>query len=1121
MISWFKLHVMNDCQRLCRFAALLLLMLMFSCSETEDYTIQAVDTSTVKIFEKLPPAETGIDFRNDIRESDEFNYLLYDGIYQGAGVGVADFNNDGLQDIYFAGNMVPDRLYINKGNFQFEDITKEARINKGQNWSTGVEIADVNGDGYQDIYVSKFLLVDNASRKNRLYINNGDLTFKESAEEYGIADIGYSIMSNFFDYDLDGDLDLYVCNQPPNHTQLRQQNKGKINYGYTDRLYRNEGNGKFTDVTIAAGVENYSFSLSATVGDLNNDGWPDIYLANDYEEPDALYQNNGDGTFTNVAFDRIKHMSNFSMGSDIADFNNDGWLDIFTADMVAADNSRLKTNMSGMNPEKFWSLANNGYHFQYMFNALQLNNGNNTFSEVAQLSGTSNTDWSWAPLFVDFDNDGWKDLIVTNGMLRDVRDNDFTIRRKQVMQDKLAEAEAKGIDNLFVSPIEILNMAPSVKLKNYLYRNQGDLTFKEMMDTWGMSEKGWTHGAAYADFDNDGDVDIVMNAANDHAFVYRNTTRDQKLGNYVRFKLRGGAYNPQALGTRVSVHIDGKKQVQELSGARGYMSCSEKILHFGVKGAKSIDLVEIQWPSGQVETMENVKVNQVIERKLPDNPYQKSGTRSKSQAIFASEFTEEPLFQHVENDYDDFEREILIPHKMSHLGPCLATADVNGDGLEDFYVGGASGQSGALFVQSEDGNFEKADNSDFDRDNRFEDVSALFFDIDSDGDKDLVVGSGGNEHNEGSAYLEDRVYINNNGVLARADVLPRLYISTGALAHGDVDGDEDHDLFVGGRQVPGKYGNVPQSYVLKNNNGRFSDATQELAPEVSNIGMVTDAKATDIDGDGDDDLLLCGEWMPLTVLVNEDGKWQNRTEAFGLDQTAGWWNSLKPADLDGDGDMDFLAGNLGLNIKYKASEEQPFKVYVKDFDNNGTHDVYLGYYDADGICYPVRGRECSSQQMPFVKKEFASYQAFGSASIEDVLGPRIDGATYHEAKLFESVWAENKNGTFVVHGLPVEAQLSTVQGIATSDINGDRRMDAILVGNYYEREVETTRSDASVGCVLLGQETGGFKAMHPSETGFLANKNARDVVIVRSDAGAKSFIVANNDGPLQVFRRAE
>ncbi len=1099
-----------------------LFLSLASCQQDEkdSSTINQTRAKNIKLFELKTSAQTGITFNNTITETEQINNLIYDAVHQGGGVAAADFNNDGMIDLFFTGNMSLDRLYINKGNLKFEDITNTANVNKGDNWSTGVAVADVNNDGWMDIYVCKFLLENVEQRKNHLYINNGDLTFTESAEKYGIADIGYGINANFFDYDKDGWLDLYIANQPPNHAAVKKQLKGKKDTKYTDRLYKNNGDGTFTDVTRAAGITNYSFTLSATVGDINNDGWLDIYVACDYEEPDMMFINNGDGTFTNKANEALKHMSNFSMGADLADINNDGWLDIYTADMVADDNRRLKTNMSGMNPKKFWGLANAGYHYQYMFNALQLNNGNGTFSEIAQIAGVSQTDWSWSPLFADFDNDGYKDLIVTNGNMRDTRHNDMRTRVAAYQAQKRKEAEAQGVaykPNL----MEIVEMAPQEKLSNYIYKNNGDLTFTRKTKDWGLDTKSWSNGAAYADLDNDGDLDLIINNINDPVFLYENKASNIKLNNYLRVKLIGNGNNRHAIGSRVIITYDETQQMMELSPVRGFISTSECMIHFGVGDKKSIDKLEVRWPDGSFTVLKNVKTNQVIDIQKK-NTVNVSIAAPQPKPLFKDVTESSGInFVHQENDFDDYRREILLPHKMSTLGPCLAVADVNNDKLDDFFIGGPSGQAGILYLQQRGGSFTMANTSPWSADIKSEDVGALFFDADGDGDQDLYIVSGGNDFVEGSNYLQDRLYLNDGkGHFSKANnALPKMISSGSKATAGDFDNDGDLDLFVGGRQIPGKYGYAGRSYLLKNDKGKFTDVTDEVAPAIAEIGMVTDGVWIDYDKDGDTDLVVLGEWMPISFFENNNGKLNNVTEEKGFENSTGWWNCITATDIDNDGDIDFIAGNLGLNIKYKASENQPFKAYIKDFDGDNTNDVYLGYYDKDGVCYPVRGRQCSSQQLNFITTDFPNYESFAAASIDEVLGDRRDGALLHEAKIFESVIIiNNGEGGFEIQPLPNEAQISPIFGALVYDWNNDQINDLFVAGNYYNREVETTRSDAGIGCVLIGNKETSFRALHPVVTGIYAANDVRAVELIMDDQGRPLILIANNNGPMQVYR---
>jgi hypothetical protein len=1088
-------------------------------NQTMSLSTNDTDPASIQLFKQLPSSETGVRFNNNIQENLHLNYLRYDGLYMGGGVGIGDVNGDGLPDLYFTGNMVPDKLYLNKGNMKFEDITVSAGIVDDPNdWSTGVTMADVNNDGHLDIYVCKFLLEDNSVRQNHLYINNGDLTFSEKAFEYGISDAGFGIQANFFDYDKDGFLDLYVANQPPTPVAMKRELQNKRNYIYTDRLYHNNGDNTFSDATSASGITNYSFSLSATIRDMNRDGWPDIYVTCDYEEPDIFYQNNGDGTFTDIADDAIRHMSNFSMGADITDINNDGWFDIYTADMVAADNYRLKTNMSGMNPQKFWELANAGYHYQYMFNALQLNNGNGTYSEIGQLAGVSSTDWSWSTLFGDFDNDGFSDLHVTNGQLRDVRNNDYAKRKREFVE----EQKAKGITEL--DPLAIMELAPSVKISNFIYKNNGDLTFTDLSHSWGHGTPTFTNGSAYGDLDGDGDLDLITNNSNDPAGVFENLSSDKNLNNYLRIACVGDGKNRNAIGTFVEIEYgNGEQQTQELFPVRGYMSVSESVIHFGLGKNAMVNKLTAIWPDGRKTVLTDLKVNQLLTLKQKDA--NGKGDKSIDKAtLFVEQNNNAGInYKHTENEYDDYAIEILMPHKMSTLGPCLAKSDVNGDGKEDFFIGGPIGQSGEIYSQTENGQFQKITNSAFKADKNSEDNGALFFDVDGDGDADLYVVSGGNEYSINSSKYQDRLYLNDGkGKFTKAKgMLPKMYTSGSTVAASDFDQDGDLDLFVGGRQVPGKYGMIPKSYLLKNEGGKFKDFTNDLAEGLQAIGMVTTSLWMDYDGDQDEDLILAGEWMQLTCFENNDGKLTNNSKKVGFKNTEGWWNKLVSVDLDQDGDQDLIAGNLGLNIKYKATEDQPFTLYIKDFDNNGTHDVYLGYYE-DGVCYPIRGRECSSQQMPFIKEEFKDYDKFGKATLDEILGARKEGAEYRTVKMFASSFIENKgDGHFELHKLPNEAQISPIFGIETSDLNGDGNLDILIGGNYYNREIETTRSDAGIGQILLGNGKNEFVAMPSAETGLALYKDVRAIEILNKNSNHPTIIVANNNDSLQVYTKQQ
>lgn len=1081
-------------------------VLLQSCSQEKERLITS-DTESLEILRQLDASKTKLDFNNSVVETMQINSFTYDGLLQGSGVGVLDINNDGLKDIFFASTSGKDRLYLNKGNLEFEDVTKSAGIKQGKYYSTGVSVIDINNDGYEDICVNRFMHNEVVLRTNVFYINQKDGSFVDKAAEIGLADTGYSITTTFFDFDGDNDLDAYVANQPPNDIFTKQAMKKKRDLTFTDKFYRND-NGRFTDISTAAGISNYCYSLSANPIDYNQDGNIDIYVAADFEEPDLLYHNNGNGTFTNVANTAFRHISNFSMGSDVADINNDGLLDIFTVDMVAEDNYRQKTNMSGMNPEKFWKLANAGYHHQYMFNSLQLNNGNGNFSEIGQLSGISNTDWSWSPLFIDFDQDQYQDLIVTNGVFREVRNKDYEIWRKAYFKEKQAEQIKTGAANLDYNPLEISKQAPSMKLSNFIYKNNGDLTFKKMSAAWKFDEPSWSSGASYADFDNDGDYDLVINNTNMPCFFYQNMANDQGLNNYIKFDLEGPQGNVDGCGAVVEIKYGDNKQKAQLNPYRGYMSSSEASIHFGLGPNQIIDEVKITWPDKKTAIYNGLAVNKTIVLKHADATGQFSKNNEK--ALFSA-VNQTVEIKHVENDFDDYKREILLPYKMSTLGPVVAKADINQDGHDDFYLGGSAGNPGQIFMGSISGRFTMNDQKAFINDKTNEDGAAIFFDADGDKDLDLYVASGGNEWENGSSNYQDRLYINNNGAFQKSN-LPDLKGSNAAIAANDYDGDGDQDLFVGGRQIPGKYGYAPKSYILENNKGQFS-ISKELE-----LGMITDAVFADINNDKKDELIIAGDWTPIKIL-SYGTEWTDITEASLLDKTNGWWNKIELADMDNDGDLDILAGNLGYNIKFKASDEQPFKLYVDDFDKNGSNDVYLGYYATDGKCYPVRGRQCSSEQMPFVKKKFGSYSDFGSATIVDVLNDKMtDNTVKEQVYTFASSYFENNgSGKFNQKALPNDSQKSPINGFAILDLNKDGKKDFVAAGNYYNREVETTRSDAGTGYVGIQKEGSDFEILPVNTAGIFSYKDVRAVEEFRF-GGFKMVGIFNNNDAAEFYR---
>ncbi len=1101
-----------------------ILLVLLACQQEkvpQSSAHQPANTSNMALFKTLDPAHTGITFNNTIVESEKYNYIQYDVVFNGGGVAAGDINNDGLIDLYFSGNQINDALYLNKGKLQFENISQSSGIAKYQNWSSSVLMADINNDGFLDIYVCKYLLDKPEDRENMLFVNNGDNTFTERGEALGVADQGYSTSANFLDYDLDGDLDLYVGNQMPASRYLKKRVTERQDFRYTDNLYRNDGD-RFVKVTEQAGVKNYAAALSVTVSDINDDGRPDIYVANDYEEPDFFYINMGDGTFKDISHQALRHMSNFSMGVDIADFNNDGFMDIYSADMVAADYYRSKTNMSSMNPAKFWNLVNAGYHHQYMANCLQLNNGNGTFSDIAFMAGVANTDWSWTTLFADFDLDGYKDLYVSNGLFRDVRNKDYINGiQDRVKQHNERFAKDPSFD-LNKSVFELATEAPSHRLANFMFRNTSGLDFEDVSSQWGLDFAGWTQGGAYTDLDNDGDLDLVINNMNDPSMLYQNMARENNLHNYLKVQLKAADKNLFCYGAKVKIWINDQQQLSEISPVRGFLSQSEAVAHFGLGEHTKVDKLEVIFPDGSSVVKTDVQANQqlVIHQKNA----KPAAKKQPQTAVLFDDLTYEQFFpvSHNENSFDDYKREILIPYKLSTLGPCMAKGDINGDGLDDLFFGSSAGSTSAVFVQTTSGKYQPPNTTnDFAKDAKSEDIAATFFDVDNDGDQDLYVVSGGNEYPPQDAAYQDRLYINDGkGNLKKSSRFkaPNKE-SGGVVVAADFDLDGYQDLFVGGRQVPGKYGYNASSVILKNEKGLLKNVTEQVAPHLSDFGMVTDARWTDIDNDKDMDLFVVGEWMPLTVLVNDDGQFK-KSENESLNDTEGWWYSIEQGDFDGDGDLDFIAGNMGLNIKHKASKERPFRLFVKDFDHNGTNDVYLAFTDkASGVCYPVRGKQCSSEQMPFVKKKFATYKEFATASVEDILAEKKEGAVLKQAILFESVYIENRgDGQFSVRHLPRMAQIAPVNSIVVDDWNGDGHLDAFVAGNLWDREVETTRSDAGTGLIMLNNGKGEFDCLASWQSGIYAAADVRDVKIIENAKHEKLLIIANNNALAQTYR---
>ncbi len=1068
------------------------------------------------LLELLSTDDTGIRFRNDVTEDLNTNIFTYTNFYNGGGVAIGDINNDGLADIYFSANSNTGKLYLNKGGFKFLDITKGSGLDTLSGWKTGVTMVDINQDGLLDIYICRSGKTRPKLRANLLFVNNGNQTFTEKGKEYGLDAWGTSLQAAFFDYDLDGDLDMYLLNHAidPIRKIFRNFHDSDINRNTGDKLYNNR-NGHFTEVSEFIGINRSKLGdgLGVTIVDFNNDRYPDIYVCNDFAGRDYLYFNNGDGTFSEKALQSMKHISYSSMGVDAADIDNDGWQDLFVLDMRSSTNYGRKTNMAAMNPEAFNLLIDLKGHRQYMRNTLQLNNGNETFSDIAPMAGVSSTDWSWAPLFVDLDNDGHKDLFVTNGMRKNTNNKDYLAYK----DERIAE-ESKNENPDFETMIwDILNNIPTEKVVNLVYKNIDGLSFEKINDEWGITSPSFSNGAAYADLDNDGDMDLVINNIDQEAHIYRNNASQVNGNHFIKVKLHGNPLNLDGIGAKIMVQTGGEKQYLEQYVSRGYQSSVDFVLHFGLGQSEVIDLLKVTWPDGKISELTNINVDQLITvnySSAVDPP-----KAEEEQPLLFSDATSAYGLQHkhIENFYDDFKREILLPHKMSTFGPALAVCDINNDGLDDFFIGGAKDSEGAIYIQNINKSFTKTNQKSLASDKFYEDMDALFFDADGDADLDLYVVSGGNELPEGDAFYQDRLYINDGkGDFSRTVIaLPKIVSSGGVVRAYDYDNDGDLDLFVGGRLKAGQYPKVDRSYMLENTNGKFTDVTTSQAKELIAPGMVTDALWSDYDGDGTKDLILVGEWMPITIYKNDMGTLTKYKGDATLSNSDGWWFSIAEGDVNGDGRMDYIVGNLGENYKYKAKPGAPFRMFSNDFDNDGSLDIVLSYYENDTL-YPLRGKECSSQQVPGLKKKFKDYNSFGLATLEDIYETgNLEASDLLEAKTFASSLLINTSDGFELKPLPKIAQISAVFGIVYDDFDNDGLEDIVIAGNLYNSEVETPRNDAGQGLFLKGDGKGGFDPVRGYNSGLFIPGDVKKLKSIRLNKGssARQGIIAgiNND----------